>query len=229
MATILDIIGRAALVIGSSVPSAVFGSSDREALELGEAAHEAADHMAEFHDWQRLKRLATMTGDGSTTAFDLPSDFLRMPKDQRVWSSAQETPMTHVLSHDDWLELDVKAYELVIRAWTILGGEFHTKPALDAGETAKFYYQSRMKVNGGAKEEFSADEDTFDLDDRVLKLGIIWRWKANKGLDYAEDMVNYEMALATAVAADKGSRTLAIGRGTYPRGVSIAYPQAITP
>lgn len=55
------------------------------------------------------------------------------------------------------------------------------------------------------KEEFTSDDDVFRLDERVLKLGMIWPWKANKGQAYAEDMVTYEDALAVASGNDKGS------------------------
>lgn len=230
--TVLSACRSAAPYIGLALPTSVYGSSEREHIELAEIANEAAADIMEAHDWQGLKLLNTYTGDGAAADFALPSDFLRMPKDQRVWSSAQETPMTHVLSHDDWLELEVKSYELVIRAWTILGGRFAIKPTMPSTETAKFYYQSNLYAragDGSFKTAFDSDADSFRLPERLLKLAIIWRWKAAKGMDYAEDMANAETAQAKAIAADKGSRTMAIGRGSYPKGVTIAYPQAITP
>lgn len=230
--TILAACRGAAPYIGLAVPTSVFGSSEREHLELAEIANEAAADIMEAHDWQGLKVLQTYTGDGAAADFALPADFLRMPKDQRVWSSAQETPMTHVLSHDDWLELDVKSYELVIRAWTFLGGRFAVKPTMPTTETAKFYYQSNLyaqNAGGENRASFTMDSDVFRLPERLVKLDIVWRWKAAKGMDYAEDMANAEMARAKSIAADKGPRTLAIGRGAYPRGVTIAYPQAIRP
>ena len=33
------------------------------------------------------------------------------------------------------------------------------------------------------------------IDERLLKLGMIWQWKANKGSPYAEDMGTYSDAL----------------------------------
>ena len=36
-----------------------------------------------------------------------------------------------------------------------------------------------------------ADGDTFRLDERLLKLGMICHWKTNKGSPYAEDMGTY--------------------------------------
>lgn len=230
MATVLATCQKASVKIGIAVPAAVYGSSTREHLELSQIANDAAEDILEQHDWQTLKTLHTITGDGATTEWALPTDFLRMPKDQRVWSSAQETPMTHVKSHDEWLELEVKSYELVTRCWTLLGGMLHTKPALATGETAKFYYQSRNYAVGTAEQEaFTDDADTFRLPDRVLQLGIVWRWRSAKGLNYAEEMTNYEIALAKAIDADKGPRMFAIGRATMPRDADIAYPQAITP
>lgn len=231
MASVLDITGKACAYLGIEAPEALAASTDRTAVELAAVVQDAAEYIADQHDWQALKVLNTYTGTGAATAFDLPSDFLRMPKDTNIWSSAQETPMTHVLSHDDWLELEVKSYELVIRAWTIIGDQVAIKPTMPATETAKFYYQSTKIFNDGSSNiaEFTADTDTFRLGDRLLRWGIIWMFKATKGLDYAEDLATFEIVLAKRIAEDKGARTIAVGRGRYPRGVDIAYPQAITP
>lgn len=229
---VLTICQRAAPWMGISVPDAVFGSSQREHVELAAIVNEAAGDIAEAHDWQLLKRLCTYAGDGATEAFDAPTDYGWMPKDQRIWSSEQEAPMTHVLSHDDWLELEVKSYDLVVRAWTLIGGQFAFKPTMAVGETAKLYYQSNLYAYGisaGNKAEFTADTDTFRLSDRLLKLAIIWRWRASKSLDYAEDVTNYGIELARVIDRDRGAKMLAIGRGRHPRGVDIAYPQAIAP
>ena len=76
-----------------------------------------------------------------------------------------------------------------------------------------------------AKAIFTADDDTFRLDERVLKLALIYRWKQGHQQDYAEEMSDYENALSERVGGDKCSNMFAVGgrRGTV-FDASIAYP-----
>lgn len=63
-------------------------------------------------------------------------------------------------------------------------------------------------ADGTLTGAFTADDNEFLLDDRLLTLGLIWRWKAQKGLDYSEDLQTYEIALAQAQVRDRGNFAL---------------------
>lgn len=230
--TLLSVIQEVCPVIALDVPTSVATSTDREHVELVALANEMAARIANGHDWQKFSSVQTMTGDDSTEDFDLPEDYDRMLLKADVWSSSLETALSHIADLDRWLEIDIQSFDFVVNAWTIYGGQMHIKPAMGTGVTAKFFYQSNKIIadaGGTSKTEFTADDDVFRLNERVLKLGMIWQWRANKGLPYDEDMVNYETALAREVLRDKGSRMLRIGEVRMPRDVRVAYPQAIIP
>lgn len=230
--TILSVVQEVCPVIGLSVPVALFTSTDGDLIQLRNVANEMAQRIAATHDWQLLKRINTHTGDGSTEDFDLPGDYDRMTKDSQVWSSSLETPLSHIPSTNEWLGLDVQSFDFVINAWTIYGGQIHIKPALASAVTAKYFYQSNLLVSpasGADKALFTADDDTYRLSERVLKLGIIWEWCEQKGMPYPEKMETYEDARAKAAGNDKGATVIAVGRPRLSRGVTVAYPQSITP
>lgn len=227
--SILSVAEAVALKIGIEVPGALYTSTEREHVELRGVLAEAAERVLCAHDWQRNKARGVITGDGTTEEWPLPSDFFRWPKDARMWSSRIETAMTFVPSADDWLQLEVHNFEAVQNLWTRIGNKILIRPALGAGETAQYYYQSRNVISGGTKAAFTADTDTFDLGERLLKLASIWEWKSGKNLPYAEDMANYEHALAEAIGQDGGPRTLAIGRKRGARMGTVSYPQRIVP
>ncbi|PDT15903.1 hypothetical protein CO670_15520 [Rhizobium sp. J15] len=219
-------------VVGLDEPDAIASSTDREYVEMFALANEMATRIARGYNWQLLARIHTLTGDGSTEDFDHPDDYDRMLVKSQVWSSSLETALSPIGSLDRWLELDIQAFDFVVNAWIIYGGQMHIKPAIASAVTAKFFYQSNLIVApsaGSNKVEFTADTDNFRLDEQLLKLGMIWQFKANKGLSYAEDMVNYENLLARLCARDRGSRMLRIGPGRLPRDVKVAYPQSIDP
>lgn len=228
--TALQVIQSAAPRLAIARPTALFSSTDELEIELQSVLNECAVRITQEHDWQALKTLETNTGDGSTTAYSLPSDYLRMPIDAQVWSTRWQRPLISVAS-DDWLRLEVREYDLVTGTWTLLGGQVQYKPALASGELAKWYYISRNVVaetGGSYQERFMADTDTFRLDDRVLELTMIWQWREQKGLEYAEDMANAEQALAQAIARDKGARIVTQSSRRNVRA-KVAYPWQIVP
>lgn len=228
--TALSAIQNATTVIGLGVPNGVFSSTEREHVELVDVANDMAERISNAHEWQVLTTLATITGDGVTEDWDLPVDYNRMLTKSQLWSSSLSTPLSHISDIDEWLGLEVQTFTYVVNAWCMFGGKIHIKPALPVGVTVKYYYQTNLIVvqNGGdEKVAFSADTDAFKLDEQLLRLGIIYQWRANKGLPYAEDMANYEDRKEKLISRDKGSRMLRLGRVRMPKDVTLAYPQSI--
>lgn len=230
--TILSVLQDAATVIGLAVPSSVYGSTEREHVELGALANTMAKRIAfDTHDWTVLKTLATLTGDGTTTAHSRPTDYKRMLKKATLWPSASPgTPLVHVPDTDEWLSYDVLGLTTGVGRWTLIGSTINIKPAVANAATVKFYYITNLIVDpaaGSNKTDFTMDTDAFLLDEEMLKLGIIWQWKASKGRPYAEDMQNYEDAKAARIGEDKGSNILTVGSVRFPSDVKIAYPGVI--
>lgn len=230
--TVLSVAQEVSKVVGLEVPTELFSATNREMVELRGIVQEMADRIVSSYDWQLLSRIHSIAGDGSTISWDLPPDYARMLIKSQVWSTAIETPLSHIEGLDRWLGLDIQSFDFVINAWTIYGGQIHIKPALASTATAKFFYQSNLAIapsSGSNKTDFSADDDTFRLDERLLQLGTIWRWKAAKGQAYSEEMEDYEEAKERLIAKDKGSRILRVGEVRMPTDARIAYPQAISP
>ncbi|MGK6313726.1 phage adaptor protein [Neorhizobium sp. DT-125] len=232
--TILSVFQQVAPVIGLRIPTAVMASTERAHIELAALANEMAERIAfdMNYDWSMLKKLATLTGDGVVEGFDLPEDYRRMLKKAKLWpSSSPYATLTHYPDTDQWLGLQVQNFQQIVGGWTILGNQILIRPVVNNAATVKFFYLRNTIVkaaDGSLKTGFTADEDTYLLDERLLKLGIIWQWKANKGQQYAEDLSNFEDALAERIGADKGSNSIAVGRSRVG-AEAIAYPWVITP
>lgn len=229
--TILSVVQEAAVRLGLAVPSVLYSGTTDELVELQKFVNEVAKDIASGHDWQELKGIATITGDGSTTAWSLPTDYDRQIKDAKLHSSAWATPLKHQMSADEWLHDEVQSFDTVVNRWIIYGGQIHVKPALASAATAKYFYVSNKIVddNGGTpKTDFDADTDTFRLDERLLKLGLIWYWKAAKGQAYAEDMATFEAYKQRLISNDAGSKKITVGRVRMPDDAEYAYPTSVT-
>jgi hypothetical protein len=226
--TILSVCRDAAVKLNQTRPAGVFSATDGFPVELQQAANEAVEEILNCYDWQKLIRLGTLTGDSTTEAFNLPDGYDRMLKKAEVhsasWQTANFAPAKDL---DDWLYLRDTNINGVPGTWVIFGGQMQIFPAMPTGETARFYYITNKIIANGTKAAFTADSDTFDLSERLLRLAIVWKWRANKRMEYAEDMQSFEIAKGEEILKDKGSKILRVGRQRIPPGVSPAYPGSL--
>jgi hypothetical protein len=220
--SVLSAIQSASVRLNQHRPQSVFSDSSQYAGEMSELANEAAIAIAKAVDWRELHKLYVFSGTGQT-AFPFPADYDRMPLKSAMFSTRSRMPLVPARDMDQWLQLQILPVVGYPGRWIITGGQIEVLPTLMAGEEVKFYYITKNIV-AGDKPLFTGDNDEFMLSERLLTLGLIWRWRALKGLDYSEDMKNYDIALSEEAGRDKGSRTIAIGEARIPSGVSLAYP-----
>lgn len=223
--TVLTAIQKAVLRCTGTNINDAFSSGDIVALEMADLSNEVAQDILSTYDWRALTRIATLTGD--TTVFPVPADYDRMVKGSAVadpinwfWSY---TPFSSVT---EWRRLVDGGYQMIVPGgWIIIDGAFNFYPAPYDGATFPYISKGYARSSDGEiKNEFDQDTDTFALPERLLTLGLIWRWKAQKGLAYAEDLETYEIALAREQVKDKGYRPLFETRPHRGGNFSTPYP-----
>lgn len=230
--TVLAAIQNACAILPLNRPDGVFAGQEREHFELQVLANMAADHIAKDYEWQKLKQIATILGDGASREFDFPADYDRMLKQAELRTARCALPLTHVIASDAWLDMSLRPFNQVTGAWTVYDGRLHIAPAPVAGEEIKYFYMSgrwAIDKNATPKALFTADDDMFRLSEKLLELCMIWKWRGNKGLAYAQDLDAYEDAKEKLVTADKGSRFITIGGGGRYCRPEAAYPRSIGP
>ena len=197
--------------------------------EMLALANEMAQRIAyDNRDWTMLKTTVTYTGDGVTTAFDLPANYKRMLLTSNVWrSSSTQTPMSFVPDLDEWLSRRADDWSTAHGEWTIYGGQIHFWPALAVGETALFRLP-RQELRGAEPAAATAivflnDADTFRLDERLLKLGMIWSGRRRKARPTRRTWANYGDAVAMAQGHDSPSPII-VGRLPMSANARVAYP-----
>ena len=213
------------MVVGVARPTSVFSNiaGNRTMQEMLSLANEMAQRIAyDERDWVKLRKVLTVTGNGVATSFPLPADYKRLLLTSQVRRSTDAFwPMRFVSDPDEWVSRRLQNYTDAHGEWQLQGTDIvifpplgAAKPPLGAAETATVPYLQKNCINlasGGAGDVFMSDADTFALGDRILKLGMVWQWKANKGSPYAEDMANYKDALDRVAGSDKPSPTI-VGR-----------------
>ena len=228
--TLLSAAQSAAIRLIGKKPSTIFSATDTFALEMQDLANEVARDIAKSQDWQALIEVYLINGDGETKAFPLPADYDRMLIDSNLYDALNWAwGYKRIVNPSDWLQYEIYDWQLIVPgAWTILGDEFRFVPAPYAGAEAKFVYISRNIVkdaNGSTKPAFTKDDDEFVLSERLLTLGLIWKWREMKRLDSTTDQANFEKAFNEISGRDKGARIITVGNYWRDRfSTKLAYP-----
>lgn len=229
--TILSVVKNVCLAVGIDVPDAVMSNSDREMQEMVRVANDMAAHIRDVeYDWQALQQINTITGDGVTDAWDLPEDYARMNTKSALWSSRWTWGLEKINSTDEWLELIATGFVPVTGQWIIYGNQLHVLPVIQISEIVRFVYISNLivKQQGGALVTgFTADTDTFRLSERVLELGMIWKWNSNKGKPDDDEQDAFDQALYTAMNNDKGSKPVISGNSRKRFDARTAFPYRV--
>lgn len=227
--TVLSAMQSAAIRLIGRKPSTFFASQEQFEMELVDLVNEVAKDITKSHDWQTLTDFYTLTGDGSTDLFSLPTNYDRMLINSELWDSKNWAwGYTHILSPNEFQKWKLAGWGGVVPgAWIIYGDKFHFAPAPASGAQALFPYivKEYAKANDETlKVAFDKDDDSFRLDERLITLALIWKWREMKRLDASGDMENFTKAFNEQAGRDKGARILREGPARFPANIGVAYP-----
>jgi len=209
--TILSAMQSAAIRLVGQKPAVFFTSSEEFELEIVDLLNEVAKDICKYTDWQALTKVYNVPTDGVTEVFDMPDDYDRQLvvtniQDLNNWVWGYE----HIDNLNDFLYRKARNFELLPGAWTIYQNQIHFFPPPNVQNSATFPYISlnyAIDSNNSDKPEFTQDTDEFAIKggERLLTLGLIWRWLENKKLDYTGQQEQFVMALDQLAAKDKGT------------------------
>jgi hypothetical protein len=208
--SLLSIVQGASDRLGLTRPSTVITSSDENARVLLGMAQEEGKALYDRHTWQVLQTEYTFPTVNGTASYALPDGFDQLLKDT-VFNRTRRRRMVGDLSPEQWQETQASLVTMVNPAFRIRGSLFYISPTPTAAETVAYEYMSRNWCQSSisvGQSAWAADTDTGILSEELMTLGVIWRFKSKKGLDYAEDMSNYEIAVNKAIFKDGARVTI---------------------
>jgi len=185
-------------VDGFETPSTIVGNTDPTAILLKNIAAQIGRELAREVKWQTLKTAYTFATVASTSAYSLPADFQRFAN-LTFWNTSEEQPLIGPVNGIDWAALTRGIVVLGIRyAFHVSGGYLNITPTPTDVQNIGYDYYSRYysTTSGGtAQENWVADSDLWRLDRDLAVLGMRYRFRARKGLPFAEEKADYLAAL----------------------------------
>lgn len=222
--TLLTCVQDAQAICGLEQASSAYGSSDPTTAQFVALAQVEGDELSRFHDWRKLKTAGTISGDGSTTLWSLPSGFDRLSTGSPFWSDeGAANALDGPISDADLVALKAMDTDPPEPVWRLTGDYIEIWPALESGETVTYEYRTENWIldNDGTtkKSRWTADTDTALIPERLLTLGIVWRWKQAKGFEYSEAFRSYQIERNRQAAVD-GGRGVITMRDTFAEDVA---------
>jgi len=183
------------------------------------AANTEGKELAKRHTWQEITKGATYTsvaaesqgafsslGGGSADY----SDFDRMIP-ETYWNRSQTWRIWGPLTPAEWQAKKSSNVSGPYNEWRIQSGNLYLYPAPTAGETHAFEYVSKnwCQSSGGTDQAaWAADTDVGLLDEHLMMLGTVWRYKKSRSLPFQNEYLVYENSVTQAISRDGGKRTL---------------------
>lgn len=233
--SVLTAVQDAMTLCGQPQPNSVVSNPDPTVLKFLAFAQQEVESTGSDFNWRNLNIALTLTGDGSTTLFALPSDFERILQGNALWSNKYPSiPLQGPISSQDLLALKALPVMPVRPVWRLIGGLLEIWPALSAGEVVNGEYRSTNPIVSGdgltRKPRWTNDSDYALFPEIVLRLGMIWRWKQSKGLDYAEDFKSYQLEREKKAGHEAGGKivrmtnTLSFSSTDWPGVITVISP-----
>jgi len=180
--------------------TAIAGSANPDAKTMQTIAQEAGEEIAHRVHWNKLVKSANI----ADTPYTMPEDYHR-PVPGSLIITALGVFVRPITNTGEWAVLSrvgsLQPY------YFRSGGTLDIVP-LSAAENATLNYVSGhfvAKVSGADfRPSFESDDDTTVFNEDLLVKNMVWRWKRQKGLDYTDDLAEFEAMLQSEIKADRG-------------------------
>jgi len=222
--------------VGLPAPAAVTTSSDEAVLQFLTIANEEGQELSRRTPaWTALQVETTFTtlatiSQGSMVTIAPNCNYII---NDTIWDRDLRRPVFGPLTPQFWQQ---QVSQVMTGPWSqfrVQRGLLEFYPAPTAGHTCAFEYITKAWCTDSTglveKTLFDADTDVSLLDEYLMQLGVVWRWKQGKGLDYAEDYAKYERAVTDAMGRDGSKPILNLGEVRYDIYPGILVPSGSWP
>lgn len=230
MTTPLSIIQSASQRMGLTSPTYAAGSSDLIVLQMFALLNEEGQELARRYPWTALQNegtFATLAAEDQGAVSAIASGLNYIINDT-IWNRSLRRPVFGPRTPQEWQQSKAFAINGPWSSYRIKGGHLYMYPTPTAGQSCYFDYLTKNWATDSTgvtgKEALTVDTDLVLLDDNLLTIGLIWRFKQAKGLEYAEDYNKYERQVLDAMARDGGKDRLSLTNTKYDIFPGVVVP-----
>jgi hypothetical protein len=209
--SLLSVVQQFCQRTGITSPPDVMGSQDDAVIQIRALLEEEGNDLAQRGAWEDIVQEASFTtaaaeSQGAIAAL-APNGF-RYIVNQTIWDRTNKLPIAGPLDSQEWQAMKALVPTGPRYTFRIRGGNLLVNPVPTAGYAWYFEYVSKYWICGADgttfKQYFTLNTDNLCIPEELALMGLRWRWKKEKGFDYAEDFRTYEMQVKDALGRDGG-------------------------
>lgn len=213
-------------------PTAVLGSSDTTVIQLLEMLREVTEELVTESDFNVTTREVVFTAlaaESQGLLTTLAGAGFQWIKNGTLWDRTKHLPLFGPADDVEWQRLKSLQNAGPNYVYRIRGGALLLNPAPVAPlPTLVFEYMSSWGVTtaaGVSKSDITLDSDLFVFPENIIKKGLSFRWKRDKGLPYQADEAMFYDLLNKYVGRDKTHRVINVSAGHD----NMARPAIVVP
>ena len=225
--TLLSLIAAAAPKIGIPTPSTVIGNNDPQVQTLLAYANEEGEILARRGHWETTTKEKTFVAvAASEQTGALPTDFISFVNGS-FYNRSSRRKVFGPITPQQWQREQATVIASGIHDFfRVRGGEILMTPDPAVGDTMAFEYISTLWVDTdadgvGDSAVWVADDDTSLLEERLMTLGLIWRFRQKSGIPWETSFQKYENEVEKAMARQRGAPSLTLDGGG---GIALGPP-----
>lgn len=214
--SLLTALQDAAEAVSLPRPAQIIGATSETERVLWMVAKREALSLARRHEWPELLAEHTWTATATEAqSGGKPSDYDRMVTNS-FFNRTSDRRAVGPIAPNDWQNLRATAAAPVLTdLFRFRGSSLLMWPTPRAGDQLAYEYVSRNLVVAAdtttLRPIWTADTDSLRLDEELLTLGVIWRWKFQKSLAWESDKAFYEERIESAIVASRGASKIGLG------------------
>ena len=187
--------------LGLDIDTPTVTSTDTDIVQVVTAMNEAGRDLAARFEWSKLFVTTTLAGGLSSSAF--PSDFGKLasgvPLRKNVTGNVR--PIRRAVTPDEWAMLTARP-SATAYFW-LENGSIKFAPALETAG-AVLRYQSKNWCE--AADHVSQNGDNFNIPERLIVSGAVWRYRRQKGFPFDDQMAEHEAQIEEEQRNDRGAQ-----------------------
>jgi hypothetical protein len=191
-------------------PTVVIAATDPQVRQLLQLANVEGRNLAKRHNWQVLTTEHTFTTTATAvqlTASALPTDFGWIIP-ETMWNRSSKRRVYGPIDNQEWQQVKGNSVNNVDPAFRIRNNTILLTPNPTTGHSIYYEYVSKnwcQSSGGTGQSRWAADTDTGKLDEFIMTLGLVWRFRKAKKLNFTDELAVYEREVTDAILRD-GSR-----------------------
>jgi hypothetical protein len=212
-------------------PGAVASSSEQLARQMFSLANAELEELSKRFNWPVLTREHTFDTVVDQAVYDLPANYRKFLQDT-IYERSRYYQMRGSLSAGEWQR--TKAYNLGSMSTArvrIYGNplKLNIVPTPVSVENVVFEFLTKnfaTDADGAEILRYSSDADTAQVDEGLIRMGLKWRIKHAKGLEFSADLAEYEAVVNREYAAALAQPHIPVG---FSRTADVPLTEGYTP